>query len=121
VSLARFAAALILFSAPSATLHGQEVIVHEKPVRVRHLAGRVVDSTGAGVAYTAIELRDATDHHVLASTFGDAKGDFFFADRKRGEKLEIRVSRTGFRIVQYAISLGVVGKPRLRIVLPAAA
>jgi hypothetical protein len=117
----RSAIALILLSTLSVTLHAQGPIVHEKPIRLRHLSGTVVDTTGAAVAYTMIELCDAKDHHVLASTFGDAKGKFFFDDKKRGTKLEIRVSRAGFQIVQYAIVLGTIGKEHIRVVLPAAA
>jgi Carboxypeptidase regulatory-like domain len=113
--------ALILLMAFSATLHAQALIIHEKPVRLRHLSGTVVDPTGATIAYTLIELRDATDHHVLASTFGDAKGKFFFEDKKRGTKLEIRVSRTGFQSVQYEIVVGIVGWEHIRVVLPPAA
>jgi hypothetical protein len=114
----RSAIALILLTALSATLHAQALIVHEKPVRLRHLSGTVVDPTGATVAYTLIELRDPADHHVLATTFGDAKGKFSFEDKKRGTKLEIRVSRKGFQVVQYEIAIGILGSEHIRVVLP---
>jgi Carboxypeptidase regulatory-like domain len=116
----RSAIALILLMALSATLHAQGLIVHAKPVRLRHLSGMVVDPTGVTVAYTLIELRDATDHHVIASTFGDGNGKFSFEDRKRGTKLEIRISRAGFQSVQYGVVIGIVGREHIRVVLPVA-
>jgi hypothetical protein len=116
----RSAIALILFTVLSATLHAQGLIVHAKPVRLRHLSGMVVDPTGVTVPYTLIELRDATDHHVLASTFGDGNGKFSFEDRKRGTKFEIRVSRAGFQSVQYAVVIGIMGSEHIRVILPAA-
>jgi hypothetical protein len=109
---------LMLMTALSAALHAQELVVHEKPVRLRHLSGIVVDSTGAGVAYSLIELRDVKDHHVVASTFGDAKGKFFFDDRKYGKRVEIRVSLAGFNMVQYSVVLKRFGQTQLRAVLP---
>lgn len=95
-------------------------IVHEKPTRLRHLTGAVVDPTGGSIEYAVIELRNANDHQVIASTFADAQGKFSFADRKHGEKLEIRASRAGFNTVQYSVFIGPLGKSHLRIVLPAA-
>lgn len=100
--------------------YGQEIIVHEKSIRLKHLAGTVVDAKGSSIEYALIELRDAGNHQVIASTFADAQGKFSFADRKRSDKLEIRASRAGFNVVQYSISIGTLGKGHLRIVLPVA-
>lgn len=116
--LVRLALLLVSLSAP---LHGQELLVHEKPVKLRHLAGNVVDPRGFALAYAAIELRSAEDHHILATTFADAKGKFFFRDLKRGDQLEIRASVKGFNIVQYAVEMSLVGKTHLKMVLPPAA
>jgi len=115
------AIALILLTALCVQLPAQQLIIHEKPIRLRHLSGTVVDPTGASVAYTLIELRDPADHHILATTFGDAKGKFSFDDKQRGTKLEIRVSCKGFQIVQYEIAMGILGSEHIRVVLPVAA
>jgi hypothetical protein len=112
--------ALILLAVFSAPLHPQADVVHASPIRLRHLVGTVVDSRGLAVAYSAIELRDAQSHQVLATTFADGNGKFFFADRKRGDQLELRISLTGFKSVQYTIQISALGKPHLRAVLPVA-
>ena len=116
----RSAIVLVSLVVFSAMLSAQKLIVHEKPVRLRHLAGATVDPTGLTIPYAMIELRDAKDHHMLASTFADANGKFFFADKKHGEQFEIRVSLAGFKIVQYTVSMARIGKEHLRVVLPTA-
>ena len=78
-------------------------------------------ASGPSVAYTLIELRDPTDHHILATTFGDGKGKFSFEDKPRGTKLEIRVSLKGFQIAQYEVVIGILGSEHIRVVLPVAA
>jgi len=116
----RIAAWMMLFAILSGSLDAQELLVHEKPVKLRHLAGNVVDPRGFALAYVAIELRSGEDHHVLATTFADAKGKFFFRDLKRGDRLEIRALLKGFNIVQYAVEMSLVGKMHLKMVLPPA-
>lgn len=111
---------LILLALFSSALPAQELIVHEKPARLRHIQGTVVDSAGNSIPYVPIELRDAGDHHVLATNYADGIGKFSFPDRKWGEQLEIRASIAGFKTAQYAISLARLGKERLRVVLHAA-
>jgi len=96
---------------------GNAEIIHQKPIKVHHLAGTVVDPKGFTVEYAAIELRDAKDHHSIATTFADANGKFYFADRKRGEQLEIRASQKGFQTVQYTVDIGTFGEMHIRIVL----
>ena len=102
---ARIAVTLLLFAILSVSLHAQADVVHANPIRLRHLVGTVVDSKGLAIAYSAIELRDAQSHQVLATTFADGNGKFFFADRKRGDQLELRISLTGFKSVQYTIQI----------------
>ena len=121
MKLARAAVVLILLCAFAVALRSQqETFIHQKPVRLRHLAGTVVDPMGVFVAYATVELRDAKDHHVLDSTFADGKGKFSFEDRKRGELLEFRASLAGFKIVQYTVLLKFFGNEHLKIVLPPA-
>jgi len=81
----------------------------------------VVDRTGAPIEYAEIQLRDPADHPMLASTFADAKGRFAFADKKRGTQLEIRVSRNGFNILQYTLTIVAFGRDKIRVMLPVAA
>jgi hypothetical protein len=111
---------VVLFFFLTSSGYGQEIIIHEKSIRLKHLTGIVVDATGSSVEYALIELRDAGDHQIIASTFADAQGKFSFADRKHSDKLEIRASRAGFNIVQYSVSIGTLGRGHLRIVLPIA-
>jgi hypothetical protein len=122
VRLARSAMPIMLLAV--ATLlygQGQADVVHAKPIRVRHLSGTVVDPKGFSVEYAFIELLNSADHRVLATTYADAQGKFSFADRKRGEQLEVRASRAGFRRVEYNVSIAIVGKEHVRLVLPVAA
>ncbi len=111
---------VVLFAALWSLGQGHVDIVHEKPLKVRHLAGTVVDPTGASIEYAEVELHDSGDHRLLASTFADAQGRFSFADRKRSEKLEIRARSKGFNAVQYSVLMATFGREHLRIVLPAA-
>jgi hypothetical protein len=111
---------LSFFLAFSTAVLAQEVVEHPKPVQLRHIHGVVVNAAGNSIPYALIELRDAGDHHVLATNFADGNGKFSLPDRKRGEQLEIRASIAGFKAAQYAISMAIVGKERLRVVLLAA-
>jgi len=101
-------------------LPGQDVIVHERPLHVRHFAGTVVDSKGMTVEYATVELRDPKDHRVLASTFADGKGYFSFDDRKYGKRAEIRAFQKGFNPAQYMVILKPFGDLHIRIVLSVA-
>ena len=118
----RLAGAFLLLAILSLQLCAQtQDVIHEKPIRLHHLEGTVVDRKGLAVPYSSIEMRDAKDHKVLATTFADANGKFFFADRKHGEQLEIRVSLKGFNTTQYTVFLSHFGKSHLRAVLTVAA
>ena len=116
------AAVLMLSIACQAALQGQgqEVIAHETPLHVRHFAGTVVDSKGMTVEYATVELRDPRDHHVLATTFADGKGNFSFDDKKYGKRVEIRAFQKGFNITQYTVILKPFGDVHIRVVLSAA-
>lgn len=94
--------------------------VEDKPVRLRHLAGRIVDQRGFAIPYPAVELRSADDHHVIATTFADANGHFSFADHKPGERLEIRCWLKGYNPVQYTIELARIGHESMKAVMPVA-
>ena len=111
---------LSFFIAFSVAVPAQELVVHAKPVRLRHIDGVVVNAAGNSIPYVFVELRDAQDHHVLATNYADGNGKFSFPDRKRGEQLEIRASIAGFKAAQYAISIAIVGKESFKVVLPAA-
>ena len=102
------------------SLPAQNIVTHEKPLHLRHLAGTVVDPRGMTVPYALIELRDPGDNHVMASTFADGNGKFSFADRKRNESFALRISLAGFQITQYNISIATIGKDRMRAVLAVA-
>ena len=117
-----FALVLAVLYLSCATLRGQgnEVIVHESPVHVRHFAGTVVDSRGMTVEYATVELHDPRDHHVIASTFADGKGNFNFDDKKYGKRVEIRAFQKGFNIVQYTVMRRPFGDMHIRLVLSAA-
>jgi hypothetical protein len=111
---------LMALGATRARAQGDAEIIHQKPVKVSHLAGTVVDPKGFTIEYAQIELLDAKDHHSIVSTFADANGKFYFADRKHGEQLELRASKKGFQIVRYTVNIGTFGKPHIRMVLPPA-
>ena len=110
----------LLAAIPMAARAQYEEVIHEKPVRLRHLAGKIVDPKGLIVPYAYIELRSAADHHVLATSFADGYGKFAFAYRKFGETLEIRVSMKNFDPVQYHVVLHRIGFEELKVVLPVA-
>ncbi len=112
--------ALLLTLALPSFLRAQNEMVHEKPLRLRHLSGVIVDQKGLFIPYPAVELRDANDHHVIATTFADGNGRFSFADRKPGERLEIRFTRKGYQPVQYTIDLARIGHETMKAVMPAA-
>lgn len=96
---------------------GNEDVVHERPLHVRHFAGTIVDQTGMWVEYATVELRDPKTHRVLASTFADAKGFFSFDDKKYGKKIEIRAFAKGLNASQYTATLRPFGDQQMRIVL----
>jgi len=98
----------------------RKTVVEDKPIRLRHIAGVIVDQKGLFIAYPAVELRDANDHHVIATNFADGNGRFSFADRKPGEHLEIRFSMKGFQPVQYTIDVARIGHGSMKAVMPAA-
>jgi hypothetical protein len=114
---------ILILLTVATVLHGQGNVdvIHAKAVRLRHLSGTIVDPKGMSVEYAFIELLSSADHRVLATTYADAEGRFSFVDHKRGELLEIRASREGFKSVQYTVSIAIVGKEHLRMVLPVAA
>jgi hypothetical protein len=116
----RIAIGLVLLASLAAPLAAQQEIINEKPVRLRHFSGAIVDARGMTVEYALIELRDPKDHHVLASTFADGNGKFAFADRKHGESVELRVSNKGFNTVQYTVFLSEFGAMHWRVKLPVA-
>jgi uncharacterized GH25 family protein len=113
--------ALLLISAGILPATAQYEVVHAKPIKVKHLSGVVVDPRGATVEYAEIQLLDHTNHHMLASTFADAKGAFSFPDKQRGTWLEVRVLKDGFNRVQYTVHIGFFGRDRMRLILPVAA
>ena len=103
---------------PAKTQH--KAPVENKPVRLRHLIGVIVDQKGLFIAYPAVELRDGNDHHVIATSFADGNGRFSFADRKPGELLEIRFSLKGYQPVQYTIEVVRFGHEKMKAVMPVA-
>jgi len=110
---------MILYAA-CVKLHGQggqAVIMHEVPLHVRHFSGTVVDSRGMTVEYATVELRDPKDHHVLASTFADGRGNFSFDDKKYGKRVEIRAFQKNFNITQYTAMRRPFGDLHIRLVL----
>ncbi len=113
---ARLAGLALLLLALSAVAPGQDLLVHSKLVRLRHLQGTVVDPRGFPVEYAVVELRDVQDH-VLASTFADAQGRFAFSDKKRGQRFKIRASQKGFNLAQYTVAITFRGGWHMRVVL----
>jgi hypothetical protein len=111
--------AMLVFAMPCLS-QGNAEVVHAKPVRVRQLAGTVVDPAGMTVEYAKVELRDPTDHHVRASTFADAKGNFAFPDHKRGEWWEVEILANGFHPTRYTVRLVIWGREKLRARVAAA-
>ena len=112
---------LLRLTAAACAARSQSLITHQKPVHLRQLSGTVFDSSGGTIPYALIELRDANDHHAIASTFADGYGKFFFDKRKRGETLEIQITLKGFEIVRYEVVVSRFGRARLRVILPVAA
>ena len=97
---------------------GYEFVIHEKPLRVRHISGVIVDQKGLFIAYPAVELRDPNDNHVLATSFADGNGRFHFEDRKPGEIVEIRFLMKGFNPVQYTLEMARIGHESMKAVMP---
>ena len=118
-SMSRFWVLVCLFvGALGQTAVAQNVIVHQKPVHLRHISGVVVDPTGSAIPGAKVELRSAADHHVLQTLFADAQGHFAFPDGLASESVELRASHDLFQIVQYTVALRWFAHGQLRIVLP---
>jgi hypothetical protein len=119
MSFARYALALLLlmFLPAIACAQGNEDVIYGRPLHVRHFAGRVVDQTGMTVDYATVELRNPKDHRVLASTFADGTGFFFFDDKKYGKTIEIRVFKKDFSVSQYTVMRRPFGDGNMRLVL----
>ena len=103
-------------------LQGQDqaVIAHERPLHVRHFSGTIVDSKGMSIQYATVELHDARNHRLLASTFADGQGNFYFDDKKYGKRVEIRASQKGFNATQYIVMRRPFGDMHIRLVLSTA-
>ncbi len=103
-------------------LHGQgsEVVVHQRPIHVRHFAGKIVDVKGMTVEYATVELHDLKTHRLLASTFADGKGYFAFDDKKYGKRIELRVIQKGFDVAVYTVMLKPFGDQQIRLVITVA-
>ncbi len=121
MSLHRFALGFFLFLAlsPSAYTQGNEVVIHSRPLHVRHFSGVIVDQTGMWVEYATVELHDPRSHRVLASTFADGKGFFYFDDKKYGKRIEIRAFKHGFNASQYIAMRRPFGDNQMQVVLQA--
>lgn len=121
MKIIRYAIGLMVLLSSIQTLHAQELIIHQRQLHLRHIQGVIVDSTGATVEYAVVELRDAKDHHVIASTFADGRGKFAFEDKKRRTQWEVRASLKGFNMVQYSLKITRFGDNKMRLVLTPAA
>lgn len=120
MTLRKAAALLSMACASCAASLAQEVVVHERPLHVRHFAGSIVDARGLTVEYATVELHSAKDHHLVASTYADAQGNFAFDDKKYGKRIELRAYQKGFRVTQYTAMRRPFGDLHMRLVLPAA-
>ncbi len=120
--LLRLAAPIATFFLWMTALHGQgyQEIVHQRPLHVRHFAGKIVDAKGMTVEYAAVELHDPKTHRLLASTFADGKGYFAFDDKKYGKRIELRIIQKGFNITQYTVMRKPFGDQQIRVVLTVA-
>jgi hypothetical protein len=105
-------AALLMIALPARAI---ELITIEHPFRSHHLAGVVVDTTGAPVSGVVVEDRDSTFTHVLASTKTDANGYFAFPKAKKGTTHYPHLNNYGFDPMQITVQLGWFAKCNLRI------
>jgi hypothetical protein len=104
--------ALIAFALPARAI---ELITIERPFRAHHLAGVIVDSTGATVSGVLIEDCDPTYKHVLASATTDVTGHFAFPVGKIGSIHFLHVRINGFDPMQITVQLRRFAKGNLRI------
>jgi len=118
LSLLRIAPTSVLLAASIFSHHTNKSPVHEKPIRLRHLSGRIVDTKGLALPYAFVELR-TSDDRPLYSTYADGNGHFSFSDRKRGELLELKVSLKGFTPLQDNVQIARIGGNTIRIPLQA--
>ena len=72
------------------------------------------------VQYATVELHSPKDHHLIASTYADAQGNFSFDDRRYGKRIEIRAIQKGFNITQYTAMRRPFGDVHMHIVLSTA-
>jgi hypothetical protein len=98
----------------------QFLVVHEKPVHLRHVTGVVIDPAGSPIPAASVELRAVADHHILASMVTDAQGRFTFPRKRDSTLLELRTSCRNFQTVQYTISIKWIAHGKIKIVLPVA-
>lgn len=131
--------ALIAFALPARAI---ELITIERPFRAHHLAGVVVDSTGAPVSgvvveecdalFTPIQVKgpegkpvswvahgpcDRDPKHILASTKTDANGHLAFPQVKTGTTHYLIMRIDGWDPMQIAVQLRWIAKGNLRIKL----
>jgi hypothetical protein len=99
---------------------GQSLIVHQRPVHLRRLAGSVIDPSGSPIPGARIEIQSAADHRVLFSAISDSAGRFSFTNDAVPSPAELLVSHDLFQPVQYVVVLRWFAHGQLRIVLPLA-
>ena len=98
---------------------GNEDVIYERPLHVRHFSGVIVDQKGMWVEFATVELRDPKSHRVIASTFSDGNGLFYFDDKKYGKRIEIRAFKANFNASQYTAMRRPFGDVQMRLVLHA--
>jgi hypothetical protein len=109
---------LVLVALPAfAWAQGNEDMIYARPLHVRHFSGVIVDQTGMWVEYATVELLDPKSHRVLASTFSDGNGFFYFDDKKYGKRIQIHAFKSGFDASQYTAMRRPFGDVHMRLVL----
>jgi hypothetical protein len=132
------AVALLAFALPAWAQF--ELVTIEKPIGSHHLAGVVVDSTGAPVPdvvveeckvmFSPVQTRDSAGEplrdvlhgdcgqeskNILASTATDAKGYFAFPKAKMGTTHYLHLEHYGFDPMQIKVKLRLFAKGNLHI------
>lgn len=114
----RSAIMLITSLSLSSSVLPQKPIIYDKPVRLRHLVGTVLEPRGFTVEHAKLELWDPQSRKLIQTTFSNPFGSFGFTNPDSLKELEIHVSCQGYQSVQYTVELNHHGAKELRVTLP---
>jgi hypothetical protein len=114
----RFGLLIVLLAIALAANAEYQIVEIERPFRAHHLAGVVVDPSGATVAGAMVDDCDPTFSRVLGSATSDADGNFAFPLAKIGSTHYLSFHARGFNPLRITVKVRYFAREKLIVKLP---